>query len=96
MNVSGTPQLLQLRVLRLGCFQDGNVGVGVLLREVYAAQQFGVARIGTKRVVLGTPNVPIRAAGIIFQKVIQLAKGLVFPSQHRVVKRRTPSQTPTR
>ena len=86
---------MQFRVLRLRSDENRNVRVGVLLREVYAAQQLGVARVGTKRIVLGTPNVPIRAAGIIFEKVIQLAKGLVFPSQHRVVKRETPSQTPT-
>ena len=46
---------LQLRVLRLGFLQDGDVGVGVfpegeesLLRQAHAFQQIDVARIGVK------------------------------------------------
>ena len=44
---------LQLRVLRLGLLQDGDVGIGVfpvseepLLRQAHPAQQVGVAWVG--------------------------------------------------
>ena len=48
--------LLQLRILRFGFFQDGNVGVGVFpedeasqsLREADFAHQFDVTRVGAQ------------------------------------------------
>ena len=51
--------LLQLRVLRLGLVQDGDVGVGVFpevktsLRQPHPAQQVGEARVGADAVVNG-------------------------------------------
>ena len=49
---------LQLRVLRLGLLQDGNVRIGFflaceetfLLRQTHALQQVGVAWVGTQKV----------------------------------------------